>query len=70
VKLIQPSPDAKSLVSPPRARGTPGESPLRRRTEIADEVDLLGTLSPIHPNIMPALVPRKMADAQRTLNFV
>jgi hypothetical protein len=83
IKLIQPSPSIKSVVSPPRARmhssspaksigsptrarltsaspvkgvGVPPSSPI---DEYERSVDLLEMLSPIHPNIMPVLVPRQ-----------
>ena len=85
IKLIQPSPSIKSLVSPPRPRmhsSSPAKSlasptrawllsaspvkgveapPSSPIDEYERSVDLLETLSPIHPNIMPVLVPRRSA---------
>jgi hypothetical protein len=65
IKLVQPSPSSKSVaVSPPRPsrsapspgmRTSPPSSPTAG--ELEKPVDLLETLSPIHPNIMPALIP-------------
>jgi hypothetical protein len=55
IKLIPPSPSQKSLpASPPRRSPTKGVfSPGQ------EEIGHLETLSPIHPNIIPALVPRQ-----------
>jgi hypothetical protein len=64
IKLIPPSPSTKSVASPPRAsRGSSHpsrlhESPPSSPTELSKSIDHLETLSPIHPNIMPTLVPR------------
>lgn len=68
IKLVQPSPSSKSVaISPPRPsrpvpspvlRASPPSSPTAAKLE--NSVDLLETLSPIHPNIMPALIPRNM----------
>jgi hypothetical protein len=69
VKLIQPSPSSKSVaISPPRpARRAP--SPPANASilsspgdDLDKSIDLLETLSPIHPNIMPALVPRTQSN--------
>jgi hypothetical protein len=70
IKLVQPSPSSKSLAispprpsraapSPPNIRTSPPSSPTA--AELEKSIDLLETLSPIHPNIMPALIPRNMA---------
>ena len=69
IKLVQPSPSSKSVAispprpsrqapSPPEIRASPPSSPTAAQLE--KSVDLLETLSPIHPNIMPALIPRPM----------
>lgn len=70
IKLVQPSPSSKSLAmspprpsrsapSPPGIRTSPPSSPTAG--ELEKSVNLLETLSPIHPNIMPTLIPRNMA---------
>jgi hypothetical protein len=78
IKLIQPSPSTKSIVSPPRparASMSPEKvtvSPLSSPDKDIDKtINLLETLSPIHPNIMPALIPRKSdsEDVGRKLQF-
>lgn len=78
IKLIQPSPSTKSIASPPRPAPlsaspdkrdvSPPSSP---SNDISKTIDLLETLSPIHPNIMPALIPRKTQSdaAGRKLQF-
>lgn len=78
IKLIQPSPSTKSIASPPRLlRGSlspekvtvsPYSSPGK---DINKTIDLLETLSPIHPNIIPALIPRRSQpeDMGRKLSF-
>ena len=69
IKLVQPSPSSKSVAmspprpsrsapSPPGVRASPPSSPTAG--ELEKSIDLLETLSPIHPNIMPALIPRNM----------
>lgn len=64
IKLIPASPSTKSVASPPRPSRTSShpsklhESPPSSPTELNRSIDLLETLSPIHPNIMPTLVPR------------
>jgi hypothetical protein len=61
IKLIQPSPSTKSIPSPSRLSVSPSkihESPPPSPTEDRGKsINLLETLSPIHPNIIPALVP-------------
>lgn len=71
VKLIHPSPSSKSVaISPPRpARPAPSSPNFDTSVlsspgddDIEKSIDLLETLSPIHPNIMPALVPRNQSN--------
>lgn len=70
IKLVQPSPSSKSIAispprpsrsapSPPNIQTSPPSSPTS--AELEKSVDLLETLSPIHPNLMPALIPRNTA---------
>ena len=55
IKMIPPSPSVQSLpMSPPRRSPTKAVS-----SPGQEEISLLETLSPIHPNIIPALVPRQ-----------
>ena len=55
IKMIPPSPSLRSLpLSPPRRSPTKAVS-----SPGQEEISLLETLSPIHPNIIPALVPRQ-----------
>lgn len=56
IKMIPPSPSVKSPEQSPRPKVAAPQSPLV--DDFENSVDLLETLSPIHPNIMPVLAPR------------
>jgi hypothetical protein len=68
IKLIQPSPSTKSIVSPPASPSKKQYSspvkvhrspPMSPSASPRKNIDLLETLSPIHPNLIPALIPRQ-----------
>jgi hypothetical protein len=81
VRLLQPSPSNKSVASPspprrfmqspPSPTRPPPSPPYTRASPISspsrDEksINLLETLSPIHPNIIPAMMPRMNVDASK-----